>query len=271
MRTPIMAGNWKMNCDNPAAVELAKGIVEGSADLSGCEVIICPPFTALSAVNEVINNSTVSLGGQNFFWKPDGAFTGEIAADMLLSCGCEYVIIGHSERRGRFGAIDEDFTEELQSVFGDNDATVNIKLKAAVDAGIKPIVCCGELLAEREKGMTDAIVSDQVRAMLDGCSEQQLHSVTIAYEPVWAIGTGEVCEADEANRVCGLIRAVVAQAAGQEIADNMRILYGGSVKPDNVEGLMAQPEIDGGLVGGASLEADSFCTLIEVAGKGRGA
>ena len=268
MRTPIMAGNWKMNCDNLAAIELAKGIVEGSANQSGCEVIVCPPFTALSGVNDVIKDTPVSLGGQNFFWEPEGAFTGEIAADMLLSCGCEYVIIGHSERRGRFGATDEDFTEELQSVFGDNDATVNTKLKAAVDAGLKPIVCCGELLAEREKGMTDVIVSDQVRAMLDGCSKEQLDSVTIAYEPVWAIGTGEVCEADEANRVCGLIRAVVAEVAGQETADNMRILYGGSVKPDNVDGLMAHPEIDGGLVGGASLKADSFCALIEVAGRG---
>ncbi len=268
MRIPIMAGNWKMNCDNPAAIELAQGIVAGSASLSGCEVIICPPFTALSAVNEVIKDTPIALGGQNFFWEPEGAFTGEIAADMLLACGCEYVIIGHSERRGRFGATDEDFTKELRAVFGDNDATVNRKLKAAVDAGLKPIVCCGELLSEREQGMTDAIVSDQVRAMLDGCSKDQLTGVTIAYEPVWAIGTGEVCDADEANRVCGLIRAVAAEVAGREIAEAMRILYGGSVKPDNVEGLMAQPEIDGGLVGGASLKADSFCTLIEVAGRG---
>jgi len=262
-----MAGNWKMNCDNPAAVELAKGIVEGSAGMSGCEIVVCPPFTALSAVSEIVKGSPVALGGQNMYWEASGAFTGEIAAGMLLSCGCECVILGHSERRGRFGTIAEDFTEQLRSVFGDNDATVSRKLKAAVAAGLKPIVCCGELLSERDKSLTDAVVSDQVRAFLDGCSEEQMQATTIAYEPVWAIGTGEVCDADEANRVCGLIRGVVAEVAGQAIAEAMRVLYGGSVKPDNIEGLMAQPDIDGGLVGGASLKADSFCALIQAAGK----
>ena len=270
MRTPIMAGNWKMNNTNCAAVELAKAVVEGSAGVKGCEIILAPPFTALSVVNEVTKDSPVAVSGQNMYWEQSGAFTGEVSAQMLLSCGCEFVILGHSERRGRFGVIEEGFTEELQSVFGDNDATVAKKLKAAVAAGLKPIVCCGELLAEREKGMTDAIVGDQVRAFLAGCTTEQLQATTIAYEPVWAIGTGEVCDADEANRVCGLIRGVVAEVAGQEIADGMRILYGGSVKPDNVEGLMALPDIDGGLVGGASLKADSFCALIAAAAKSAG-
>lgn len=267
MRTPIMAGNWKMNNTNCAAVELAKAVVEGSAGVNGCEIILAPPFTALSVVNEVTKDSPVAVSGQNMYWEQSGAFTGEVSAQMLLSCGCEFVILGHSERRGRFGVIEEGFTEELQSVFGDNDATVAKKLKAAVAAGLKPIVCCGELLAEREKGMTDAIVGDQVRAFLAGCTTEQLQATTIAYEPVWAIGTGEVCDAAEANRVCGLIRSVVAEVAGQQIADDMRILYGGSVKPDNVEGLMAMPDIDGGLVGGASLKADSFCALIAAAAK----
>jgi triosephosphate isomerase (TIM) len=265
MRRPMMAGNWKMNCDNAAALELAGGIVASTGGTTGCDIVIAPAFTALSVVNEVTGDSPVALAAQNMYWEEAGAFTGEIAADMLLSCGCEYVILGHSERRGRFGVIPEGFSEQLRSVFGDNDATVNIKAKAAVAAGLKPIICCGELLAEREQGMTDAIVSDQVRAFLDGCGETEFAAITIAYEPVWAIGTGEVCDADEANRVCGVIRGVVAEVAGQEIAEAMRILYGGSVKPDNVEGLMAQPEIDGGLVGGASLEADSFCKLIAVA------
>jgi len=267
MRRPMMAGNWKMSCDNVVAVELAGGVVAGAGETAGCDIVIAPSFTALSAVNEVTKESAVALAAQNMYWEDSGAFTGEIAADMLLSCGCEYVILGHSERRGRFGVIPEGFTEELRSVFGDNDATVNIKVKASVAAGLKPIVCCGELLAEREQGMTDAIVSDQVRAFLAGCGEAEFKVITIAYEPVWAIGTGEVCDGDEANRVCGLIRSVVAEVAGPEIAEAMRVLYGGSVKPDNVEGLMAQPDIDGGLVGGASLKADSFCTLIEVAAK----
>ena len=267
MRTPIMAGNWKMNCDNSAAVALAEGIAKCACDGAACEAVICPPFTALSAVSQAIAGTPIALGGQNLFWEPSGAFTGEISADMLLSCGCSFVIIGHSERRGRFGAVTDDFTDEMQSVFGDNDATVNRKLKAAADAGLKPIACCGELLSEREQGMTDVVVANQVRAMLDGCSPEQLAATTIAYEPVWAIGTGEVCEADEANRVCGLIRATVAEVAGEQVAASMRILYGGSVNPDNIEGLMAKPEIDGGLVGGASLKADSFCALISAAAK----
>ncbi|MGD9498151.1 MAG: triose-phosphate isomerase, partial [Armatimonadota bacterium] len=199
------------------------------------------------------------------FWEPSGAYTGEISAQMLLSCGCQYVIIGHSERRGRFGSVDEADAPDLSAIFGDTDATVNRKLKAALAAGLQPIVCCGELLSERQAGQTDAVVGRQVKAMFEGLSPDQAARVVIAYEPVWAIGTGEVCDADEANRVCGLIRGIVAELYGADLADGTRVLYGGSVKPDNIEGLMAQPHIDGGLVGGASLQADSFGALVDAA------
>lgn len=262
MRTPIMAGNWKMNCDNSAAVALAEGIAKCTCDGAACEAVICPPFTALSAVSQAIADTPIALGGQNLFWEPSGAFTGEISADMLLSCGCSFVIIGHSERRGRFGAVTDDFTDEMQSVFGDNDATVNRKLKAAADAGLKPIACCGELLSEREQGMTDAVVANQVRAMLDGCSPEQLAATTIAYEPVWAIGTGLTATDEQANETIGVIRKAIEGRYGAEVASKVRIQYGGSMNPSNVKGLMAQPEIDGGLIGGASLKAQDFSQVV---------
>ncbi len=270
MRTPIMAGNWKMNCDNTEAAALAEGIAAGDPKTDACDAIVCPTFTALTTVRDALADSGVALGAQNMFWEDSGAYTGEISPRMLLSCNCEYVIIGHSERRGRFGSPDEDFTEALQEIFGDNDATVNTKVRAACEAGLKPIICVGELLSERQAGDTDATVTGQVQAALDGVPEDHVGMITLAYEPVWAIGTGEVCEADEANRVCGMIRGVVADIAGQNVADDMRILYGGSVKPANVEGLMEMEDIDGGLVGGASLEAESFLELIEVAGEVKG-
>jgi len=267
MRIPIMAGNWKMNCDNEEACELACGVVEAVGDVDECEVVLCPPATALTTVAGCIEGSKVALGAQNMFWEEKGAFTGELSVKMLLSCGCSYVIIGHSERRGRFGAVEDDFTDELQRIFGDTDASVNRKLKAAMAAGLTPIVCVGELINERRAGQTDTIVSDQVRAALDGVDPASLPSIVIAYEPVWAIGTGEVCDADEANRVCGLIRGIIAEIGGAEQAEAIRVLYGGSVKPDNVDELIARQHIDGGLVGGASLKADSFAALVRAAVK----
>ena len=267
MRTPIMAGNWKMNCDNTEAATLAQGIADGDPKTDKCDAIVCPPYTALTTVRDALATTEVALGAENMFWEDSGAYTGEISPPMLLSCGCEHVIIGHSERRGRFGSPDEDFTQELQDIFGDNDATVNKKIIAACEAGLKPIVCVGELLDERQAGDTDSVVESQVLAALECVSGEQATMITLAYEPVWAIGTGEVCEADEANRVCGMIRGVVADATDQSVADAMRILYGGSVKPGNVRGLMEMEDIDGGLVGGASLEAASFLELIEVAGE----
>lgn len=276
MRVPIMAGNWKMNCTNDEACKLACGVTQQAGDISGVEVVLCPPATALTTVVGCVGESGIEVGAQNLFWKDSGAYTGELSAAMILSTGAKWVIIGHSERRGRFGVAEEGMTEELLRVFGDTDASVNAKLKAALHAGLKPIVCCGELLSEREAGQTDAVVSAQVRAMFQGASEwpmeckQLAETMVIAYEPVWAIGTGKVCDAEEADRVCGVIRGVVAEVLGAEAAEAMRILYGGSVKPDNVDGLMAKPNIDGGLVGGASLKADSFVALIASAKKPMG-
>ncbi len=265
MRTPIMAGNWKLQNDNKQACALACEIKELAGTTKGVEMILCPPATALSTVADCVAGSNIEVGAQNMYWEDSGAFTGEISAAMVLSTGATWVILGHSERRGRFGVIEEGFTEELRKVFGDTDASVAKKTKAALAAGLKPIVCCGELLSEREAGKTDEVVMGQVRAMLEGLQASVADKMVIAYEPVWAIGTGKVCDADEADRVCGVVRKVVADTLGAEAAAKMRVLYGGSVKPDNVEGLMAKENIDGGLVGGASLKADSFVALIDAA------
>lgn len=266
----MMAGNWKMNMTNPEARELAEKLVQEIGDVSGVDVVICPPFTALSEVAEVLEDSNILLGAQDVFWTASGAYTGEVSPEMLASVGCEYVIVGHSERRCRFGSWPEDWPEELRTVFGDNDVTVNWKARAVLEAGLTPIICVGETIDERRAGSTDMIVADQVSAAINGLSEEQIEHVIFAYEPVWAIGTGEVCDADEANRVLGLIRSFLRDKVGEE-ADEMPVLYGGSVKPDNIEGLMRQPEIDGGLVGGASLKAETFVPLVETARRLRGA
>ena len=263
MRTPIMAGNWKLNNDNKQACALACEIKELAGDTKGVEMVLCPTATALSTVVSCVEGSNIEVGAQNMYWESTGAFTGEVSAPMILSTGAKWVILGHSERRGRFGVIEEGFTEELRKVFGDTDASVAKKLNAALAAGLKPIVCCGELLSEREDGKTDEVIVSQVSAMLEGLDAGVADTMVIAYEPVWAIGTGKVCDADEADRVCGLVRKVVADKLGAEAADKMRVLYGGSVKPDNVEGLMAKENIDGGLVGGASLKADSYVALVD--------
>ena len=268
MRTPIMAANWKMNCDLAQAQALARGVVERVGTCAKVEMVLCPPTPWLLPVGEALAGSRVHLGAQNLFWKESGAFTGEVSPTMLLAAGCRYAIIGHSERRGRFGAPDkEGLTAELLPVFGDTDAAVNVKARAALAHGLTPIICCGELLKERDAGLTDAIVRDQMTAALEGLSAAEIARVVLAYEPVWAIGTGQVCGAEEADRVCGVLRAVVASCADQATADGVRVLYGGSVKPDNIEELMAQPQIDGGLVGGASLKADSFAALVDAAAK----
>jgi triosephosphate isomerase len=263
MRIPMMAGNWKMNKDLPEATALAQAVVAKVGDVTDVEVVLCPAAVALDAVRRAIEGSRVALGAQNMYWKASGAYTGEVSPTMLKSVGCTYVIIGHSERRGRFGVPEPDMTEQLRKLFGDTDESVNVKAKVALEHDLVPIICAGETLAERQAGKTDAIVRGQVAAALSGRTAQQVASLAMAYEPVWAIGTGKTCDADEANRVIGVIRSVIREEFGEATADATRILYGGSVKPDNVEGLMRQPEIDGGLVGGASLDAKSFCALVE--------
>jgi len=269
MRTPMMAGNWKMNCDNEEAWDLAIGVADATEAVEGCTVVLCPPFTALSTVEEAIEGTDLALGAQNLYWAEKGAFTGEISPQMLTSCGCEYVIVGHSERRGRFGAAPEA-DAGLLTVFGDSDATVSRKTCAALASDLMPIVCVGELLSERQAGQTDQIVEAQVRAALEGLDPEDIEDVTFAYEPVWAIGTGEVCDAPEANRVLGMIRSVLGEIVGAEAAAEMILLYGGSMKPDNVRGLMEQPEVDGGLVGGASLQAEHFAEMVRIAAEVKG-
>jgi len=270
MRVPMMAGNWKMNCDLAEAEALARGVVEGAGSVEGVAVLLAPPFTALERVASVIAGSNVKLAAQNVYWQEEGAYTGEISVKMLASCGCAYVIVGHSERRGRFGVPEPDMTEDLLRVFGDTDAAVNTKAKAALAGGLTPIICVGETLAEREADLTDAIVKDQVVAALEGMTPEQINGVVLAYEPVWAIGTGKTCEPPEANRVIGVIRAAIDSVAGAGAAHDITVLYGGSVKPDNVRALVSQPEIDGGLVGGASLKAGSFSELVTVTKEVRG-
>lgn len=264
MRTPIIAGNWKMNKTVQEALDLVSELKGMVADAKA-EVVVCPPFTALYAVSKAIEGTSIRLGAQNVFWKKAGAYTGQVSPAMLADLGCAYVIVGHSEARGRFGAAEEGMSEELLSVFGDTDASVNRKALAALEAGITPIICCGELLEERRKGEADEVVARQVRRALEGMDAPTVSRVVIAYEPVWAIGTGEVCEAGEADRICGLIRMVVQELHGEKTAEAIRIQYGGSVKPDNAAELLSKPNIDGALVGGASLKAADFAAIVRAA------
>jgi triosephosphate isomerase len=248
MRTPIIAGNWKMN----TVVEEAKALVEDLkgrvSDVDSVEVVVCPPFISLAAVRDVIADSNVVLGAQNLYWEKKGAFTAEVSGPMLKSVGCTYVIIGHSERRAYFGETDE---------------TVNKRIFAALEEGLKPIVCVGETLEEREKGITFDVIKRQVNDGLANLSLEQMQVVVIAYEPVWAIGTGKTATPEQAQEVHAFIRKLLAEMFDEASAEATRIQYGGSVKPENVSELMAKADIDGALVGGASLKADSFEKIVK--------
>jgi triosephosphate isomerase len=268
MRKPIIAGNWKMNCvlaEAEALVQELRSILDLDAALSGVDVLVCPPFTALASVHPLLKGSSIRMGGQNLFWKERGAYTGQVSPAMLLDTGCEYVIVGHSEPRGRFGVPDPEITGDFLSYFGDNDAVVNRKLIAALAAGLKPICCVGEMLSERHSDRTDPVVAGQTRAALHGVTAEQAAGLIFAYEPVWAIGTGEVCEAAEADRVCGVVRSTVGDIYGAAIAEAVRVQYGGSVKPDNAVELLGKPNIDGALVGGTSLKARDFAAIVSAA------
>jgi triosephosphate isomerase len=245
MRTPIIAANWKMHKTIAEANAFMEVFVPAIADLSGVEAVVCPPFTALAAVGAKLGGK-VALGAQNMYKEAQGAFTGEISAAMLKDLGVTYVILGHSERR---------------TIFGETDELIGAKVKAALENGLTPILCVGETLEERESGQTDAVNKRQTLAGLAGLTPEQVATVVIAYEPVWAIGTGKSCNAAEANETIGAIRKVLAEAFGQAVADRVRIQYGGSVKPNNIGEYMAQPEIDGALVGGAALDPVSFAQI----------
>jgi triosephosphate isomerase len=265
MRIPLIAGNWKMHKTQPEAARFVADFLPLIEDTAGVEVALCPPFTALAATRDALTGASIALGAQDCFWLEEGAYTGQVAPKMLVDAGCKYVIIGHSERRGRFGKTPQDWTPEVCAMFADSDATVSRKAKAAIAAGLTPIICMGETLAERDRGEADAIVHHQAHCALGGLAPSDVAALVIAYEPVWAIGTGRVCDAGEANRVIALIRSAVRDTFGAEAAAGMRIQYGGSVKPDNAAELLHMPEIDGALVGGASLQPADFAAIVAAA------
>jgi triosephosphate isomerase (TIM) len=247
MRTPIMAGNWKMHKNMAEAKALAQGIVDKAGKVDGVEVVLCPPFTALAAVAETIKGSAIFLGAQNCHYEEKGAFTGEVSPKFLLDIGCKYVIIAHSERR---------------QYFGEDDALINRKLKAVLGLGLVPVFCVGETLEQREKELTFDVLRKQVVHGLEGIHIDNASRFIVAYEPVWAIGTGTVATPAQAQEMHRYIRDLLGGLWGSDTAEGIRIQYGGSVKPDNVKELMACADIDGALVGGASLDADSFARIV---------
>ncbi|MGB0263748.1 MAG: triose-phosphate isomerase, partial [Opitutales bacterium] len=251
-RNYLIAGNWKMNLASTEGAQLAKGIVDLASGTSSVDICVSPTFTTLDAVAQVVAGSNVSLGAQNMHFEASGAYTGEISAEMLTALGVEYVILGHSERR---------------EYFGESDTLVNQKTVAALQAGLKPIVCVGETLEEREAAKTLDVIKTQIEAGLAGLDASAADALVIAYEPVWAIGTGKTATPEMAEEVHAEIRCLLARLMGEAAAEKVRILYGGSMKPENADALLAQPNIDGGLIGGASLKAESFVSLIESASK----
>jgi len=250
-RKPLLAGNWKLHNTLAESRALATALRDGLPAGSRAEVVVAPVFTALTSVAEALRGSSIGLGAQDCYFEPRGAFTGEVSPALLLDAGCSHVIVGHSERR---------------ELFGDTDALVAKKLRAVLAAGMTPIVCVGESLAEREAGKAQARVSDQVRAALLGLAAAELERVVVAYEPIWAIGTGRTASAADAQEIHGLIRRLLGEFGGTALAERVRILYGGSVKAANAAELLAEIDIDGALVGGASLEARSFLDIVKAAG-----
>ena len=247
MRTPIIAGNWKLNKKVSDAVDLTSELAKLVKNITDVEIVVAPVFTALYNVYNVINSSNIQLAAQDLYWEDSGAFTGEVSAPMLKDVGCDYVIIGHSERRQYFGETNE---------------TVNQKVKAALSHDLKPIICVGELLEEREDGKTESVIEDHVKGGIVDLTESEMESCVIAYEPVWAIGTGKTATPDQAQEVHSFIRDILTNCYSENLASQIRIQYGGSVKPENAAELMSQKDVDGALVGGASLDAQSFAEIV---------
>lgn len=249
MRKKVIAGNWKMNNDIQESQNLISKLISGLSTVkANCEVIVCPPFTSLSEANTLLKNTGIKLGAQNMSFEDSGAFTGEISGKMLLSAGCEYVILGHSERR---------------TIYGETDQVINKKLKKALKDGLKPIFCIGETLEERENGITRDVIRRQVTEGLVEITSAEFEKFIIAYEPVWAIGTGKTASPEQAEEVHDFIRNLIKDRFSSEAAENVVIQYGGSVKPDNARELLSQKDIDGALVGGACLKAESFIDIIK--------
>jgi triosephosphate isomerase (TIM) len=248
MRKPIIAGNWKMNKTITEALDLVRQLTMELKDIKAVDILVCPVYTALHSVSQAIDGSNIKLGAQNLFWEEKGAFTGEVSALMLKDAHCEYVIVGHSERR---------------TIFKETNENVNKKIKAALKADLLPILCVGEKLQERENNKTYDVVADQVKGSLADISADDLKKIIIAYEPVWAIGTGKVATPEQAQDVHAFIRKLISENFGSDTAKSLRIQYGGSVTPDNIKDLISQPDIDGALVGGASLKAADFIKLVK--------
>ena len=248
-RRPLIAGNWKMFKTGPEAVETADRLANLLSTLTpiDVDVMIAPPFTALAAVSDILKKTRISLGAQNLFWEEEGAYTGEVSASMLVSAGCRYVIVGHSERR---------------QYFGETDDTVNKKIIAAVKNNLIPVMCIGESETERESQETFSVLDRQVQEGLKGFSADEMETLVVAYEPVWAIGTGKTATADQAQEVHQFLRMILEKKFGNKLAKSIRILYGGSVKPDNITELMTMPDIDGALIGGASLDPETFGKIV---------
>jgi len=247
-RRPLIAGNWKLFKTCQEAVETAGQLVKLIGPTADCDVMIAPPFTALAPVSEIIKGSRVSLGAQDLYWENEGAYTGEISAPMLVSSGCTYVIIGHSERR---------------QFFHETDETANKKVRASINGDLIPILCVGESENQRESNETFSVLDNQVTNGLEGFSVDELETLVIAYEPVWAIGTGKTATTDQAQQVHRYLREMLEKSFGNRLAKSVRILYGGSVKPGNIADLMAMPDIDGALLGGASLKAETFGEIVQ--------
>ncbi len=257
MRTPLVVGNWKMHGALAEARELAQSVRDGLKRPRGVEVVVCPPFTALAAVAEVLAGSAIALGAQNCHWEPNGAFTGEVSPAMLADLGCRWVLLGHSERR---------------QIFRETDEEINRKVGGALRHGLRPVLCVGETADERRQGLTFTVVEGQLRAGWAGLSAEDIGRCALAYEPVWAIGTGVNAAPSQAAEVHGYLRGLVSELGSKELAQSVRILYGGSVKAENAATLTQEPDIDGVLVGGASLQAPSFIAIAKKsAAKGGGA
>ena len=250
LRKTVIAGNWKMNLTPSGAKKLIDELKPLVAGKNGCEIVVCVPFVDIAAAAEAVKGTAIKVGAQNVHFEKSGAFTGEISAEMLLESGAEFVIIGHSERRQYFGETDE---------------TVNKRLSAALSAGLKPILCVGETLTERDRGVTREVVSSQTKIAFLGIDEDGVKNTIIAYEPVWAIGTGRTATSDQADEVCGIIRDVIAEKYGRLVAESVTIQYGGSMKPGNAAELLSKYNVDGGLIGGASLKAADFTAIIDAA------
>jgi triosephosphate isomerase (TIM) len=250
MRRLLIAGNWKMNLLNNEAVSLARQVRLKTLGLARVDVLLLPPFTALTAVAEILSDSDISLGAQNLHDRRSGAFTGEVSGEQIRSAGGGFVLVGHSERR---------------QLFGDGDEWIARKLQAALEAGLHPVLCVGETLDERQAGRLEAVLEQQVSTALASFTAESCRSLTLAYEPVWAIGTGVTASPEQAQEAHGLLRTLCARVVDPSSAANLRILYGGSVNPENARSLLAQPDIDGALVGGASLKAEDFCRIVQTA------